>query len=76
MNLTLLRILRNACLIITYKVVLRLPQKKKKKKKKKEKKKKVFFKTLYLQCSTSSSIKSCDFIFSNKNNNKDREILR
>ena len=75
MNLTLLRILRNACLIITYKVVLRLPQKKKKKKEKR-KKKKVFFKTLYLQCSTSSSIKSCDFIFSNKNNNKDREILR
>ena len=75
MNLTLLRILRNACLIITYKVVLRLPQKKKKKKEKR-KKKKLFFKTLYLQCSTSSSIKSCDFIFSNKNNNKDREILR
>ena len=74
MNLTLLRILRNACLIINYKVVLRLPQKKKKKEKRK--KKKVFFKTLYLQCSTSSSIKSCDFIFSNKNNNKDREILR
>ena len=37
MNLTLLRILRNACLIITYKFVLRLPQKKKKKRKKKKK---------------------------------------
>ena len=43
MNLTLLRILRNACLIITYKVVLRLPQKKKKKKKK-EKKRRYFSK--------------------------------
>ena len=48
MNLTLLRILRNACLIITYKVVLRLPQKKKKKRKKKKEKKRRYFSKHYI----------------------------